>query len=381
MKKRILALLMAGVLAIGLAACGADQPPEDQDSQQNAGIAAADLKVGLLLAEKADEAGGRNHIQGMEAACGKLGLDYAAQVVVKDSVGPDTSCADAIHELVADGCQIIFADGPGYEPFLIEAASRSPQVQFCCAGGDQSAGDNLDNTHNYFAKLFQARYLAGIAAGLKTETGKLGYVATQPFAQVISGYTAFYLGAKSVNPHVTMLVSYTNGDDSREAAQAQALIDQGCDVISQHTGTSAAADTAEANGVFAVGCGSDMTAVAPNAALVSAQVDWSVYYTYALNCLGTGQAIDQDWCGDYASGACTLAPLNEAIAAQGTKEAMDTAAAGLADGSVEVFTGPLYGVDADGNELNLAEGEFYEENEDSSAPSFAFVVDGVTVLP
>ena len=265
---------------------------------------------------------------------------------------------------------------------MVEAAPDYPEVQFCHATGYQGASDTLDNTHNYFAKIYEARYLAGIAAGLKTETNKLGYVAAKPFAEVISGYTAFYLGAKSVNPDVTMLVNYTNewSDATKEATNAQALIDQGCDVISQHSDTSSPATTAETNGIFAVGYNDDMVPVAPNAALVSARVNWGAYYEYALDCLLKGEAIAQDWCGSYAENACYLSDLNEAIIADGTKEAIEAAAKGIADGSVQVFAGPLHGVDADGEELNLAEGEFYEENKDSSAPSFAYVVDGITVL-
>lgn len=385
MKKRILALLLAGVMAIGLTACGGDDttPAENEGGDETtAGIAAADLKVGLILVGEAADAYNKNHIEGMQAACEKLGLDYDTQVVVKANIGEDSTCADAIGELIDAGCQAIFADSFGHEQYMVEAAPDYPEVQFCHATGYQGASDDLDNTHNYFAKIYEARYLAGIAAGLKTETNKLGYVAAKPFAEVISGYTAFYLGAKSVNPDVTMLVNYTNewSDATKEATNAQALIDQGCDVISQHSDTSSPATTAETNGIFAVGYNDDMIPVAPNAALVSARVNWGAYYEYALDCLLKGEAIAQDWCGSYAENACYLSDLNEAIIADGTQEAIEAAAKGIADGSVQVFAGPLHGVDADGNELNLAEGEFYEENKDSSAPSFAYVVDGITVL-
>lgn len=386
MKKRILALLLAGVMALGLAACGGDatEPADDQGSEttETAGIPSADLKVGLILIGEAADAYNKNHIDGMQAACKKLGLDYDTQVVVKPNVGEDSTCADAIGELLDAGCQAIFADSFGHEQYMVEAAPDFPDVQFCHATGYQGAGDDLDNTHNYFAKIFEARYLAGIAAGLKTETNKLGYVAAKPFAEVISGYTAFYLGAKSVNPDVTMLVNYTNewSDANKEATNAQALIDQGCDVISQHSDTSAPATTAQTNGVFAVGYNDDMVPVAPDAALLSARVNWGAYYEYALGCLLNGDAIDQDWCGSYAENACYLSDLNEAIAAEGTAEAIETAAKGIADGSVQVFAGPLHGVDADGQELTLAEGEFYTENETSSAPSFAYIIDGITVL-
>ena len=390
MKKRILALLLAGMMVFALAACGnGTTQPEATDGEGTQtgepsanGIAAADLKLGLILVGEAADAYNKNHIEGMQAACEKLGVDYDTQVIVKTNVGEDSTCGDAVAELCEAGCNAIFADSFGHEAYMVEAAPEHPEIQFCHATGYQGATDELTNTHNYFAEIYQARYLAGIAAGLKTESNILGYVAAKPFAEVISGYTAFYLGAKSVNPDVTMLVNYTNewSDATKEATNAQALIDKGCDVISQHSDTSAPATTAQNNGVFAVGYNDDMMPVAPDAALLSARVNWGAYYEYALNCLITGEEIAQDWCGDYAEGACYLSPLNETIAAEGTADAIEAAAAGIKDGSVQVFAGPLHGVDAVGNELNLAEGEAYIENENSSAPSFAYIVDGITVL-
>ena len=389
MKQRISALLLAGVLVLGLAACGGSaEPPEDAGETAAAektavpGITPFDLKIGLILAGETFDAYNKNHIEGMQAACESLGIDYDAQVTVLSDVSESAACADAIADLAEAGCQAVFAVSFGQEQYVEDAAPDYPDVQFFQAAGYQCASDNLDNTHNYFARIDQARYLTGIAAGLKTRTGKLGYVASKPYAEVISGYTAFYLGAKSVNPDVTMLVNYTNqwSDAEGEAANAQALIDLGCDVISQHSDTSAPAVTAEINGVFAVGYNEDMVPMAPHAALVSAQVNWGVYYEYALGCLLSGENVAQDWCGDYAEGACGLTPLNEEILAEGTREAVDDAAAGFYDGTLQVFAGPLHGVDADGRELNLAKGEAYAESETSSAPSFAFIVDGVMVL-
>lgn len=379
MKKRILALLLVGVMTLGLAACGAKPAASGEGDAKGT---ASDLKVGLILVGEAADAYNKNHIDGMREACSKVGLDYDTQVIVKANVTEDSTCTDAINELLDAGCKAIFANSFGHEQYMVEIAPDHPDVQFCHATGFQGATDTLDNTHNYFAKIFEARYLSGIAAGLKTKTNKLGYVAAKPFAEVISGYTAFYLGAKSVNPDVTMLVNYTNewSDATKEATNAQALIDQGCDVIGQHSDTSAPATTAQNNKVFAVGYNDDMVPVAPDAALLSARVNWGAYYEYALKALVAGEAIDQDWCGDYASGACYLSPLNEAVAAEGTKEAIEAAEKGIADGSIQVFAGPLTGTDADGNKLNLAEGEKYVENEKSSSPSFAFIVDGITVL-
>ncbi|MBQ7241981.1 MAG: BMP family ABC transporter substrate-binding protein, partial [Firmicutes bacterium] len=265
-----------------------------------------------------------------------------------------------------------------HEDYMLLVAEDYPDIQFCHATGYQAASSGLDNVHNYFGRIYQARYLSGIAAGLKTETNKLGYVAAMPFAECISGYTAFYLGAKSVNPDVTMMVGYTNSwnDPTVEAQVAQSLIDQGCDVIGQHADSTATQTTAEANGVWGVGYNSDMIAAAPNAVLTSAIWDWSIYLEYAVNCVVNGEPIAVDWCGSYEEGMVGLSPLNENTIAEGTQEAIDAASQQLLDG-YEVFSGPLY--DADGNVL-VEEGDFYPESGEASAPSWDKIIDGITIL-
>ena len=383
MQTRILALLLAGALALGLTACGSGgTSAEDQGEDQAAGIAAGELKVGLILTGEGGDGSAQGHIQGLQDACQALGLDYDAQAVVKTVTEADSAWTGAIEELADAGCQVIFAGSTGHEQAMTTAAGAHPDIQFCQADGAQEAADSLDNTHSYAVKLYEARYLAGIAAGLNTETNRLGYVATEASAQVISDFTAFYLGAKRVNPQVTMLVSFAGRtpDPAQEADTAQAFIDQGCDVISQHTASGAAAITAQRNGVFAVGCGEDMAATVPKAALVSAQVNWEAYYTYALECLLTGQDMAQSWWGGYGENACGLSPLNEAIAVPSTQQAIEEAAQGLSDGTLQVFAGPLHGVDGKGKELTLAEGEVYEEEAGASSSTFSFVVDGITVL-
>ena len=396
--KKLLAILLSVIMVLSLVACGnktQDDTPSNDDQQQNTETETKTIKVGLIcIGDENDQGYTYNFIRGKEAATEALAAKgINVDWVVKYNIGEDSTCEDANIELAEEGCQLIINNSYGFEPFMLKVAPDYPEIEFISCTNQASWNDGLDNTHNAFANIYEGRYLAGVAAGMKmqelidngditADQAVIGYVGAYSFAEVISGFTAYYLGAKSVNPEVTMLVNYTNqwADAAKEAINAQVLIDQGCDVIAQHSDTDATATTAEINGVFAVGCNEDWISVAPNAALVSARVNWGAYYTYALDCLCKGEAIAQDWCGTYAEKACYLSDLNEAIAAEGTKEAIEVAAAGLADGSVQVFSGPLYGVDADGNELNLAEGEFYEENKDSSSPSFAYVVDGITVL-
>lgn len=377
MGMRITSLVLAGLLALTLTGCG-----QSQEGEQT-GLPAENLKAGLLLYGSEETPYDRGHVAGLEKALTQLDLDPESQLVVMENVPENEDCMQAIEELIDQGCQIIFSGTKGHEAYLAEAALRYPKVTFCHAAGYQAASDNLDNTHNYYAKIQDARYLSGIAAGLRTETDTLGFVASRSYGEMISAYTAFYLGAKSVNPDVTMLVTYTNAwaDEEKETAAAQSLIDLGCDVLSYHTNLDTTAAVAEANGVYVVGCHGEVTGLAPDSALLSCQIDWGTYYLYALNCLLQGQEIAQDWCGSYSDGACSLTAVNREAAAPDTEEAINAAAAGLADGTVAVFAGPLYGIDADGNQLTLAEGSYYEENKDRSAPSFAYLMEGITLLP
>lgn len=378
MKLSLPALILAGAMLLGLAACSTAPASEDTGEQT-----AADLKVGLLLAGQGEDSYSQSHIQDLRIACENLGLDYDSQVFVQEEVPRDGSAVKNLQALADQGCQIVFSTDPALEEPLTVFAGRRSDIIFCQAAGFRGAQDTLDNTHDYYVKLYEAQYLAGIAAGQKTQTGLLGCVAAQDSAVVISAFTAFYLGAKSVAPEATMVVRYTGSwsDQETEAAAAQGLIDQGCDVLCHCTDTTAVAQTAQTNGVWAVGWGQDMTDAAPQAALVSTRVNWSAYYTYALECLLQNREIPQDWCGDYAGGACGLTELNQAIAAEGTAKAIQEAADGIAEDVVEVFTGPLYGIDAEGNELILAKGEFYPENQEGSLPTFTYLVDGITVLP
>ena len=390
--KKFLAVVLAAVMVLGVAACSSktDDNTADTKTEQDAandaveasGVALEDLKVGFVhISDPSDMGYTYNHELGTQEMVKNLGLSED-QVINKYNIGEDASCDTALRELVEAGCQIIFATSFGFEDYVLAVAAEYPEVQFCHATGYKAAGSGLSNVHNYFVSIYEARYLAGIAAGLKTKTNKLGYVAAFPFAEVISGYTAFYLGAKRVNPDVTMDVMYTNSwnDPTVEAQVAKALIDGGCDVISQHSDSTAPATTAEANGVWQVGYNSDMISAAPNASLVSARADWGIYVTYAVQCVLNGETIPVDWCKGLADGAVYLSPLNEAIIAEGTEEAIDEAKAEIIAGTNHVFDGPLKGVNADGKEINLAEGEFFAESSEASAPSWDYIIDGINVI-
>ena len=389
MKKRIVSVFLCAAMAVTLiAGCGA--PAAETGGNEDGGSSAAasegipkdEIKVGFVhISDPSDMGYTYNQDLGTQEMQEALGLSDD-QIINKYNVAEDASCDTALRALVDAGVNIIFATSFGVEDYVVEGAREYPEVQFCHATGYQAKDAGLDNFHNYFASIYEGRYLAGIAAGMKTETNKLGYVAAFPFAEVISGYTAFYLGAKSVNPDVTMEIMYTNSwnDPTVESQVAKALIDRGCDVISQHSDSTAPATTAEDNGVWQVGYNNDMIEAAPNASLISPRIDWGIYVTEAVQAMIDGEEIPTDWCKGLADGAVYLSPLNENIAAEGTQEAIDEAAEKIKSGELHVFAGPLKGVSPEGEEYEVAEGEYYHEQEEASAPSWLYIVDGCTVV-
>ena len=390
MKKLWSVLLCVAMISVLLVGCGKENKEATTAQEATAeGLTKENIKIGFIHIKDASDMGYTyNHDLGTQKLMEELGLNED-QIINKYNVPDGAECDTALRELVDAGCNVIFATSFGFEDYVIEVAKEYPDVQFCHATGYQAATSGLDNVHNYYALIYQARYTSGIAAGLKTETNKIGWVGAFSYAEDISGFTAFYLGAKSVNPDVTMEVKYSNtwADPKIEGEVAQSLIDSGCDVISQNTDSTAPATTAEKNGVWHIGYNTDMKEVAPEASIVAARVDWSVYLVETVEAVLAGEKLPVDWAKGYSADGSTdavyLSPLNEAIAAEGTQEAIDEAIAGLRSGELQVFSGPLkgVGVDFDGNEItiDLKEGEYFIEQETVSAPSWAYVVEGVTV--
>ena len=428
MKKRILALLMAGALALGLTACGGGDTSTDADTTADSssdtaaatGIAADKLKVGLILVGEAADAYNKNHIDGMREACQKNGMDYDSQVVVKANITEDSTCADAINELLDAGCNAIFADSFGHEQYMEEAAPDHPDVQFCHATGYQGATDTLDNTHNYFAKIFEARYLAGIAAGLKlnemidsgkitADKAKMGYVGAFTYAEVISGYTSFFLGARSVCPTATMEVTFTGSwyDETAEKEGAEKLIQNGCVLISQHADSMGAPTACEKAGVPNVSYNGSTVSVGPNTYIISSRIDWAPYYVHAIQAVMDGKEIEADWTGTLATKSVVLSDLNTNVAADGTQAAIDEAIKKLESGELHVFdvstftvsgenvtadmktdteghlTSYMADVDNDANmehDTEVVHDGYFAESEKRSAPYFDIAIDGIVRL-
>ena len=415
--KKFLALLLAGLMTMSLAACGssssgssaASSAPAASGSASSAAAStadpAADVKVGLICVHDIQSGYDAAHIEGLTEACKELGIDVDSQVVFKYNIGEDETCYDMAVELAEDGCGIIFSDSYGHQTYMQQAAEDYPDVTFVACTGDQAAGSGLDNLKNIFTNVYESRYVSGIVAGMKlkelmdagTVTDPyIGYVGAYPYAEVVSGYTAFFLGIQSIVPEAHMDVQYTGSwyDPVAENETAKALMAKGCVIIGQHadsTGAPSAVQEAFDGGavVYSVGYNIDMLSVAPQAALTSAQNNWSVLYKATLEKFINGEEIPADYATGAKDGAVMISALGESCA-EGTQEAVDAAWAGIKDGSLNVFDCANFTVGGehltsytDSYGMNGAEcikDGIFEESVIRSAPYFDLRIDGITEL-
>ena len=398
MMKKITALLLAMVMVFALCACGNNS--DDKKTDDNAD--ASKIKVGFIFLHDENSTYDLNFMNAAEAACKNLGLDES-QYVFKKNIPEDQKCYDAAAELAEEGCNIIFADSFGHEPFIIEAAKEFPNVQFCHSTGTLAHTEKLANYHNAFASIYEGRYLAGIAAGLKlnemiangdftADEAKMGYVGAFTYAEVMSGYTSFFLGARSVCPTVTMDVTFTGSwyDETAEKEAANTLIKKGCKLISQHADSMGAPTACETAGVPNVSYNGSTESACPNTFIVSSRIDWAPYYEYAIKAVMNGETIDTDW-----TGSVVLTDVNEKAAAAGTAEAIAEAKAKLEDGSLNVFDTATFTVEGKKLDSYMADvdtdkdytkdtevvenGVFYE-SKFRSAPYFDVMIDGINLL-
>ena len=411
--KKFLALLLALVMVFALAACGEagteETTPAGEETTpagETAGVAKEDLKVGFIFLHDENSTYDLNFINAANAAIEELGLSED-QYEFRMNVPEGQECYDAAAELAEDGCDFIFADSFGHESFMIEAAREFPEVQFAHATGTRAHTEGLANYHNAFASIYEGRYLAGIVAGLKlnemidngeitADQAKMGYVGAYTYAEVLSGYTSFFLGARSVCPSVTMDVTFTGSwyDESAEREAANNLINGGCVLISQHADSMGAPSACEAAGVPNVSYNGSTAANCPETYLVSSRIDWTPYFVYAINCVINGEPIDADWTGTIETGSVVLTELGKNVA-EGTQEAIDEAQAALLDGSIHVFDTSTFTVEgetvtsfmADVNTDENNEGDtevvhdgYFSESEFRSAPYFTLQIDGINLL-
>ena len=420
--KKIIAVVLALVMITAtFAACGGNKEPtggekvlsidevEKTVPKASAPVAKEDIKVGFIFLHDENSTYDKNFMDAAKAVQAKLGL-RDDQVMFKVNIGENDACYNAAAELVDAGCDVIFADSFGHEPYIVKAAKEFTDVQFCHATGTTAQTSLVPNFHNAFASIYEGRYLAGVAAGLKlnemieagkitAEQAKMGYVGAFPYAEVKSGFTSFYLGAKSVCPTVTMEVKYTNSwfDIALEKESALALIKNGCVLISQHADSEGAPKACEENGIPNIAYNVDTAKElkCENTAIISSKISWEPYFELMITSVIEGKVIPSDWCGGIKEGSVQLTALNEKAAAPGTQAKLDEVKASLENGTIKVFDVNNFTVK--GEKLTtykadivtddkftpdseaISDGAFAESSK-RSAPYFDIIIDGITEI-
>ena len=403
--KKVLAMILALVMALSLVACsngGTDKPDDNTETKK--------IKVGFITLHDENSTYDLNFINAAKEACQTLGLVENEDYFIKKNVPEGQECYNAAAELAEQGCNIIFADSFGHESFMIEAAKEFPNVQFCHSTGVRAHTEGLSNYHNAFASIYEGRYLAGIAAGLKlnqmiaegkitADKAKMGYVGAFTYAEVISGMTSFYLGARSVCPSATMKVRYTGSwyDQAKEQEAATALIEKDkCVLISQHADSLGAPTACELAGVPNVSYNGSTYSAGETTFIISSAINWAPYFQYIIETVVKGEAIAPDWCGTIATNSVVLSGVNQDVAAEGTIEKINDAIKALEAGTLHVFdtanftvdgkTLTEYLADVDGDytgETNVIHDGYFDESnavDFRSAPYFDIIIDGVTNL-
>ena len=399
--KKFVAMLLALVMVFALCACG-DKPQDDKQDK-------AAVKVGFICLHDENSTYDKNFIDAAKAACKNAGLSED-QYIIKTNIPENQDCYNAAAELVDAGCTVVFADSFGHEDFMIQAAKefKDKGVQFYHATGTKAHTENLSNYHNAFASIYEGRYLAGIAAGMKlnemidsgeikADEAKMGYVGAFTYAEVISGYTSFYLGAKSVCPSVTMDVTFTGSwyDETLEKEAANKLIAGGCKLISQHADSMGAPTACKEAGVPNVSYNGSTEAACPNSYIVSSRIDWTPYFELIIQAAASGATLDADWTGTLKTGSVVLTDINEKVAAKGTAEKIAEVTKQLEDGTLHVFDTSTFTVEGktltsymadvntdannEGDTEAIADGYFHE-SEYRSAPYFNVQIDGIKLL-
>ena len=393
--KRFLAIMMCLVMVLAIVGCKGTKPAEEP---------AKKVKVGFICLHDEQSTYDLNFINAAKAACEKLGVE----MVLKTGNNEDNSCYETAADMASSGCIAVFADSFGHEDYMIQAAKEFPNVQFCHSTGTKAHTEKLANYHNAFAAIYEGRYLAGVVAGLKlnemieagkftAEEAKVGYVGAFTYAEVISGYTSFFLGVRSVCPTATMEVTFTGSwyDPTAEKEGAQKLIQGGCKLISQHADSLGAPSACEEAGIPDVSYNGSTKEAGPNTYLISSRIDWEPYYEYAITAAMNGKPIDTDWTGTIATGSVKLTELNEGVVAAGTKEKLEEVQKALEAGTLHVFdtatftkdgaalTSYLADVDTDAAftpDTEVIKDGYFHESEYRSAPYFDVQIDGITLL-
>ncbi len=413
--KKILALVLSLAMVFTctavLTACGGSEGGEGGEGDSGA------IKAGFICLHDENSTYDLNFINAAKEACEELGIEPQ----IKTNIPEGQECYDAAAELVDAGCGIIFADSFGHEDYMIQAAKEFPEVQFCHATGTKAHTENLPNYHNAFASIYEGRYLAGVAAGLKlnemiengditADQAQIGYVGAFTYAEVISGYTSFFLGARSICPTATMKVTFTGSwyDETAEKEGANKLIEDGCVLISQHADSMGAPTACEKAGVPDVSYNGSTVDACPNTFIVSSRINWAPYYVDAIQKAAAGETIDTDWTGTLATDSVQLTEVNDKAAAADTQAKLDEVKAQLESGEISVYDTKNFTVtvsdkanqnaktDADGHvtsymadvdtdeaykgDTEVIEDGVFQESKFRSAPYFDLQIDGIELL-
>ena len=407
MSKKILSLVLALIMLLGVvasfSACGGDNGDQNADETK-------DIKAALICLHGDSSTYDKNFIDAFKQACANKGISEENYTIITDiPEGPE--CYDKAADFADNGYDVVFADSFGHEAHMLQAAKEFPEVEFCHATGTKAHTEKLANYQNAFASIYEGRYLAGVAAGLKLvelygdaegkvsdENAKIGYVGAHPYAEVVSGYTSFYLGVKSIVENVTMEVRFTNSwyDETAEKTTAEALIAAGCKLISQHADSMGAPTACENAGIPNVAYNGT---TGKDTFVIASRIDWVPYFEYMIDCVREGKDIDTDWTGTLENGAVKITELGKAAAA-GTQEKLDEVMAALKAGTIKVFDCATFTIDgkqvteyiADVDDMgdyvpetDVVKTEngitFIDESAFRSAPYFATTaIDGITAI-
>jgi basic membrane protein A len=419
--KKFLAIVLCALMVLAIAACAKPENPNEGAAAtevpfNNKPHDVASLKIGVILVGDENEGYTYAHIEGFKAAMAELGIKDE-QVTWKYVIHENSECYDTACQLADDGCSIIFSNSYGHQSYMVQAAEEHPEIVFCPATGDTANVCKLGNVVNLFPYTYESRYVSGVVAGMKLKElmdeglvtdPYVGYVGAYPYAEVVSGYTAFFLGIRSIVPTAHMDVMYTSSwfDLNKENETAKALMAKGCVIIGQHadsTGAPSAVEAALAEGkvAYSVGYNVDMLNVAPNAALTSAQNNWSVLYAKVLRDFIDGKQLSHDYMAGYTENAVMISELG-ASCAPGTAEKVEEVIAAIKAGTFHVFDITTFTVggaakesyDFDfstmnatytavqypGETINVITDGYFHESEYRSAPYFDLRIDGINEL-
>ena len=414
MKKTLSILLALALVTALLVGCGSTtttstntQTATTNTETTKTDDAKANLKVGFIFLHDENSTYDLNFLNAAKETCKAMGFSED-QFIYRTNIPEGQECYDTAAELVDAGCTIVFADSFGHEDFMIQAAKEFPNVQFCHATGTRAHTEGLSNYHHAFASIYEGRYLAGVAAGMKlnemieageftAEEAKMGYVGAFTYAEVVSGYSSFFLGARSVCPTVTMEVTFTGSwyDETAEKEGANKLIANGCKLISQHADSMGAPTACETAGVPDVSYNGSTKDACPNTFIVSSRIDWAPYYQYVINAVLNGEEIPSDYTGTIGTGSVKLTEVNEQAAAAGTAEAIEAVKAELTAGTRHVYDVSTFTVGGEALSSYLADVDtdaaytgdtevvldgYFHESEFRSAPYFDLQIDGITLL-